>query len=381
MKKTRCAVLVVAVLALVPGVSSALDVEGCAEVVSMDGQLSGTFDLLGFAGVDDLGATWQDTDMESVLGVMDGDGIPDWYQMGLLGATMCSAGKDAAGVVAQFDANVVLFQALLAQLVAVFDGIPGVAPDMISVGDDLIAWAGGLPDDGGALQALKEGAIELGTQLGGAGVLFQGFVSKYGVVVTVLLPDLADGFSALGGLSTEGKLTVLGLLDNLFGEMSTYSVSLVQLAQGLAGVVAGAAAVDGTPYEMPAQLKADAMALAEALAGPAFDGAAGLAAILGAVDAAPNFVIYDLGAKAAGETFSAAGKYDPANALTNGEIFDAMESAGADMTTDESRALWVGAVSGSADFWPGNPDLPVAGVAGLVALAVALGGAAVMRKK
>jgi len=82
------------------------------------------------------------------------------------------------------------------------------------------------------------------------------------------------------------------------------------------------------------------------------------------------------GLKDAGEPFSGPGDLN-GDGITNAETYALVVASGGTIET------FVGAASGSTPFWPGNPDLPVGGIAGLALLvgAALLGGHALLKRK
>ena len=82
-----------------------------------------------------------------------------------------------------------------------------------------------------------------------------------------------------------------------------------------------------------------------------------------------EYVVFGTGPKTTNEPFSAEGDFD-GDGASNVTEYDEVVAAGGDVD------VFVQAVTDPDNFWPGNPDLPVAGVIGLALLGagVALGG-------
>lgn len=363
MKKTSCALLIAALLVAVPGVSRAVELEpDCGYVYNSTFGSPPGFDAMFFEiaalltsiGVE-LPEDWHDADMESVAGEMDGDGIPDWYQLGMLGAVLCSAGeKDLpvpADVLVQFNTNVALFNGLIVKIVALLDAFGPLGADMLTVGADLIAL-------GEALGPGYEALIELGEGMVAGGEEFVGFVEEFGILA-IALPLYANWFAGMAGLSSEMDATVTALLDGLLENLEGIDAQLAFLAANLEAIAALIEPADPG-------LAADCLALA-----------ADMVAAIPLLDiVAPDFEIYGVIGKTEDEPFSAFGDYNEDD-LSNGDTYDAVTGGGGD------RPVFVGAATGSNPFWPGNPGLPVAGGFGLALLtgACAVAGAFSIRKK
>ena len=347
MKRISC--VAVAIMLAVSGAGMAVELEpDCGYVYNETMGTPPGFDAMFFEIVPILGSLgvefppdWHDVDMESVLDFMDGDGIPDNYQLGMLGAVLCeAAGKEVvpADVLVQFNANVAAFDTLIVELAALFAVMGPIGADMATVGQNLV-------DLGLLLGPGYEMLIALGEGLIAGGADFTGFVEEYGVL-TIVLPLYSNWFAGMAGLSSEMYMTIDGLLVDLLEELDGVDLVLLDAAANLQAV---APMIEGAD---PA-LAAACVALADAL----------LAAIpLLDIDA-PVFEIYGVsGGKLANEPFSASGDYNE-DGLSNGDTYDAVTGAGGD------RGDFVGAATGSNPFWPGNPGLPVAGALGLALLA------------
>jgi len=365
----KLSVMLMAVGLLLAGASSAVELnDDCSYVYNGTTGLDPEF--LGVAGLlnqldSDFPLNPALYDIESVAGVMDGDGIPDAFQLGMLGAVMCD--PSGAAIVAQFNNNISEFLGLTADLGAVVDAGTPVAQDMATVGADVTAWATAIPDglDPG-LDVLKAQALQLGGGLVAASEDLNEFVGTYGPVIVFLLPSYKEWFAGIGGPSTEMSLTLDGLLGDLLSDLTDAIADFQAASAGLVQLAAAGTGLVPPPFTMTP-------ALATAMTDLAAD-IDDLVVLLLAV-ALPDFEIYGA-AKLASEPFSAAGDYN-GDGLTNGETYTAVTDAGGD------RDVFVSAATGTNPFWPGNPGLPVTGMLGLAALAVAAAsaGAMVIRRK
>ena len=353
MRKRSCVLFVVALLG-VSSASVALEPVVLGEcpyvddvVEGFDSQLATLIGLLGSVGVEEVPAPseWITADMESVLDVMDGDGIPDYYQLGLLGAVLCeaSAKATAADVLAQFESNRDLYDLLVADLGALFAALDALADEMADVA---------------ALLPTGVGLDDLIAGLLGASALIDGFLVEYGVL-PIALGAVNDVFAGLAGLSTEMELTFVGLLAGLMEDIVDPLAEMVALSEFL--VIA--AGMLGPPLDAPC------LALAANI-----DAALAMALAI----TPPDFEVYGVTAKDVGEPFSAFGDYNE-NEDSNLTVFGTVVGD----NTPNLRPEFVAAASGANPFYSGNPGLPVAGIAGFVLLvgAVAAGGVLAARKK
>ena len=373
MKKTMSAVLVAGMLTMFCGTGAALEPTtlelDCDYYYGGEGFLGthsimvGLFGTLGIEGWPESAAV---ADIESVLAAMDGDGILDMDQLGLLAAVLCDAdAKDANAVMAQYLANGVEYDAMVAGLAALFGAIgeadgDALAAHMIATGTILVDWAT-------LMGAGYEAILELGTLLVGAGTELGGFVTEYGSLVLGATPVLVlvkPAVVGLAGLSTEMQATIDALLIDLLEELDGVDLQLMAASAGLIDVwTMLGMGMSGDPA-------LDAVANAAKALADEIDAAIPLLAI-----APPAFVIYGV-AKTAGEPFSAFGDFD-GDGVTNGETYDIVMGNGGDV------AGFVAAASGADPFYEGNPGLPATGLAGLALLSglAALGGALAMRKQ
>jgi len=341
MKKATYVMMIVGALAVVPsvgwGLPPVIENPSCALTTTLDG-LHGVV-----CGLLDLGDP--DTeDIESVSGPMDGDGIPDKWQLGLASNAICAD----AGVAAQFAAN----QAAFAGFMAGFDAFSAqclvVIPQCTAVGTQLLA----LPDPLHTLGTYLTGSEDAVDQLL---TYFVGYLS--------VLPVYTDWFAAMNGLSSEMQATFTGMWADFFGAVPGYAVIFWNAAPpGLGQTLIGASAM------VPDPLKTQMVTL-----GNAFHT---LATIITGIDVnLPDFVIFGT-VKTADEPFSGAGDYN-GNGDTNKSVYDTISGGGG------GRPEFIAAASGFNPWYTGNPSLPVAGVVGLALLAgvCAWAGAHTLRKK
>ena len=457
MKKLTSVAIVVGALLAFAGPASALDpvVEdwGCSYAWDPTTGFNAEGPLMWatIAGLEPEGwpASWTVADIETMVVWLEGDGIPDRLQLDMLGYVMCSVAKDAAGIVVQFEANVAEFEDMLANLDALFTSI-GTDAGGAFPGDTGDALASNLLVVGQALLDLgtliaDDDLIALGTELLGAGALFDGFMAEYGIVPAALGP-FPHAVAGLAGLSTEAGLTWDLLLGDLLEELDGIDLQLLtiqayvggaaailqgQIDDGLAGMIAGLEGLgcSGTPgtgacANADIQATYDALLLADiaaAIAAMETGGCSGtpgsgicgmdpaveamyqglyqlamlepivaicdaLVAEIGVVVpllAIPNpvFEVFGGGAKTADEPFSALGDFD-GNGISNGDEYDAV-IAGGGTDADFIRIASGGKNTTDAFLFPGVEPMPVAGLLGLAILggAVAIGGAFIIRRK
>jgi len=320
------------------------------------------FVLSGFLS-GELPPTYMEADLETIGGVRTGDGIPDMYQLGLLAAVLC---KGDSLVLGQYNANVALMDDLITELGGLVTTASTLAPQMVTVGGNIVTWANGLPDAPPEIAGLKAQALTLGNGLSAAGTEIGGFMTSYGSLLTSILPIYKTWFAAMGGLNSEMQATLTGLVGDLLSSLTDYVAELSAAADGLQALVAAQPALPA-PLQMSTDLQTSCSGLAVSL-----DSAAVLISGL----ALPDFSIYGV-TKSASEPFSALGDYD-GDGQTNKATYDLVMAQ-----TDHSVPAFVYAVSGISPFWPGNPALPVTGGLGLLLLSgvAALTGARVLRKK
>ncbi len=369
MKKTG--LLVLGAIVLLPLASWALPpvtlANDCTAVfdpaTGFNGQAASLMGILGGLGVAGLPSDYTLADLENGF---VGDGVPDYLQMGILGALLCSGNAE---VTAQFDANRAQYLGLLSTVQAVFADITTLAANMVTGGNDINAWLAtevspGVtleqylqandPTNLALIQAVAAGLIDGGTST-------QTFITTYGTYVPVL-GTFQYIFAGLAGLNSEMKATIDDLLGNqLLGELAGFSGDLVTAAGGCAAL----AALSQPP--MTPALASELGTLAASLNA--------MATTLTTIPL-PTFVIYGV-AKTASEPLSGAADYN-GNGDTNSEVFQNVV-----VSHGGTEAEYVAAATGANPFYSGAPGLPVAGLLGLSLLAGAFGvaGAFSIRKK
>jgi hypothetical protein len=303
--------------------------------------------ILAGLGVDGLPTDYTLADLENGL---TGDGIPDYYQLGLLGAVLC---QGDAGITDQFNANKATFMGLINTLQGLFTQVGTLAAELNTTGDHCIAT--GVPE----LIALG-GTTSPQAGLKGAAAEFTDFATTYGPTVGAL-GGFQNWFAGMGGLNTEMATTLNGLLGSLLSGIGDVVTELTQLALTCHTTAASIAVTLPTLAAELEQSGDDVDALVVALQGVTL----------------PTFVIYG-SSKTAAEAFSAAGDYNN-DGVSNLTVYNGVSPAG----TVAQRPAFVTAVSGANNFWQGNPNLPVLGGLGLMLLAggCALGGALRLRRK
>ena len=362
MRKSRC-VWVLAVLLAAPGVAMAVELDpSCTTVfdatLGFDAQFQQVVLLLQ-SYLPPGNSDWTTVDLESTVpGTIVGDGIKDYYQLGMLGAVLCSESGQGP-ITAQFAANKLAFHGMVLQVQNVFTQAGALVVQLNTVAGDLTTWANSLSDP--PYGALKTNALALAGALTAAATEI-GQLSQYAAIMGAL-PAYENLFAGMAGLSTEMQNTLNHVIgSDLLGGVVTYVTLLRQLAAGLGGLVLAA---DGL---MTQELQVECSQAAAALNGAA-DLLEGLAL--------PTFAIYGV-AKTSTEPFSALGDYN-GDHVSNKTIYDAVSPT----PSLANRPTFVHFATSQDPYWPGNPGLPVGGLLGLAALsgACALAGAFSIRKK
>lgn len=321
---------------------------------------------------------------------IDADGLPDIEQINLLSSLLC--GPNGASVQSQLDANKAVYATLISQFQTAIDTGTPVPALMTTAGADaqavLTALTGsGLESSMGAIFTLVVGAMA-----GGAEDL-QGSIDDFNTYLFLLAQPI-DYVAAEAGISSEAKAYVSTFYSTLLAASVTGPVTedggindQVTLLQTIAAAMTNdtylqaVLAQNGAPAPLIPTIVAGwnqwksvvSGANAKVLASQASLGAAALGlhnlglALLAVQD--PAFGDTFGCSKLATEPFAGAGDYD-GNGQSNAEVYAAVGGG----------AAFVAAASGSNPFYPGNPSLPVAGLAGLVAMAGAMA-AYVARKR
>lgn len=314
-----------------------------------DAQAASLLPLLRMLGVSiPLPADWHDADL-------DADGIPDWMQLGLLGAVLCA---NDAGILAQYNANRTSYLDMISQLQWGFTNSLIVAGHMDTAGDDVLAWLDvSQAELGGAtprslLPPDTVAEIELvGNSLVFASAHSIDFVNQYQSYIP-LLAAFAPIFAAWGGLSSESDEAFQQVVNvDMLGGIAQTGSELFQLRDACTLLAATAV----PPMTIPLRVE--------------------LTSIAGEIDTIatamvnltlPPFEIYGV-AKGSGEPFSGAGDYNQ-NGDSNQQVYDNVVVKGGG-----GRPEFVAAVSGANPYYQGAPGLPVTGLSQLSLLAIACG--------
>lgn len=291
-----------------------------------------------------LPADWQDADLDS-------DGVPDWMQLGLLGAVLCAG--DAA-TLEQFNTNRTRYLGLTSQLRAGFTNAVSVGAAMDTLGDHILTWLDtAQPELGGAtpratLQSSDVSQFEyVANGLIAEAAHFTVFVNQYQSYLSLLV-TFAPIFAAWGGLDSEAYATLQHVMnvDILAGIRHT-GEEVFQIRDFCL------AAAETPIPPMTTALQAELTSVA---------GLSGSIATDMTSLYMPAFVIYGV-AKSSTEPFSGAADYD-GNGDTNKEVYDRVVNA-----DGGSRSEFVAAVSGANPFYNGAPGLPAGGMMSLFILA------------
>jgi len=292
---------------------------------------------------------------------LDGDDVPDQYQMALLGAALCAV----PDLVVQLDANKAKYTGLLTDLdavVAILLGsgtTPAAATRLTAVADILDVPAYNTDP---SVAAVIDGLRSAATTLSGLTAQIPSAITP--ALVHQLLGQLGTfqtAVAALIGLSSDMQTQVTDLLT---GDLMTQITDIRGQVVDIIAAVPDLIALPGltTPQITTiTSLAADAQIIVDVLDRTI------------AITVPGALKVYGVSAKLAGDPFSGTGDYD-ADGNTNLVTYNA---------TKATIEGFVAAASGANLFWPGNTNMPVAGVLGLMALAgaCALGGATSIRRK
>jgi len=372
MRELRIVGLALAVaLMVLPGVSWGveLDTETCETYAAFNiggTTLGSILTLLHVTGVPTNWAVW---DYELIEGE-DGDGILDQWQMAILAAVICADAKEGADlslIQGQYQTNLGLVDGVVDQLGDLADQIPRAIDLMVGNAEadppvtGIIPGLSAIPEIQGvttdwpdAGDTLADSLVELSSLMDDVG----GYVGYLSSIVTAF-NTIGPWMAGMGGLSTEMQDRVddlMGEVTGFFGDFSAMGALLEGLLYqyGPGGVV--------TPDLIGTELAAEMTEMAE------------LAQTIGVT--IPEFVIYGSAGKTADEPLSALGDFDD-DGVSNLVVYQGIVASGGGI------ADFVAAATGSNPFWPGNPNLPVAGLLGLGVMAGALvtGGAFKLRKR
>lgn len=352
-----------------------------------------------------LGTTYEAMDLE-------GDGVPDGWQLQLLAYDICA--NPASTAAAEFTQNLADIVQMGADLTAVAAWL-GTGADTQLIAKGLAAYAAGatLAADAGEMAALS-GAFASAFGPMGETVLTlvmtyptvigmvcaelpgtQEDLATYGPVIQYVLKDVLAG---LIGLDTELNMGIPALLSlpdlefmldatnpAFLGNLSDVGLPFPVPTPLLSGDVEGLLAMPLFPVmELGALTDVGILSYFSAYF-PGLPKTAALYAAMAAFAAEyaelgsnsfaiPDFEVYTVGAKLPDEPFSGLGDYD-GDGVTNQQVAEIIMGQGGDAND------FVNGAANLDPFWAGNPALPVAGMAGLCALAMALGGTTLLRRK
>jgi len=328
---------------------------------TIDAEASALLGLLSSFGVSGIPA-YEQVDLEYG---MQGDGIPDRYQLALLSALLCFGNEDVQG---QFDANKLTYTTLVDELSGVLSILIGNPPTTPTAPDRLRAVAVILtplvptPVPQSAIDDINSAATELDSVL----------ASVEGIVTPLTLPQLTNtlkGFkeavAALLGMDSEIQASVTDLLTSaILGQVMDVRQQVVDMVAALTPVIPLLAPADQVYVNA---LITDINSIVAAL-----DFIVGLT-VPGAI---PVYGVVP--AKSPSEPFSGLGDYDK-NGYSNLAIYTLLTHE--NNNTPPTVEAFV--VAASNPLAPVLPSVPVAGLFGLAALAGACltGGAFTLRKK
>ncbi len=342
----------------------------------------------------------------------DGDAVLDAWQLQLLAYDICE--NPASTAATEFAANKATVAQMGADLSAVAAWL-GTGSDTQLIAKGLAVYAAGAALQGSASeQATLMGALTAAVGAGNAGTVLtlvltypqvigqvcsglggtQGDLQTYGPAIQYVLSDVLAG---LMGMSSEAATTIPALLSLpdlafMLNSGTPFTSNLTNVpgigpvpTPLLSGDVPGLLAMPLFPVmNLGAQTDVTILGMFSAY----FPGLPKTAALYNAALAfatkyaelgsdsfvVPTLPVYTRGAKLTSEPFSGLGDYD-GDGVTNQEVAAIISAQGG------SANDFVNAAANIDPFWAGNPGLPLAGIAGLSALAMALGGTAVLRRK
>ena len=301
-------------------------------------------------------ATWQEADLEMVGGeAAVGDGIPDYYQLAMLGAALCAGDPT---ILSQFEANIAQFDDQVAQLLAMLSAFMALPPIYDPALTALDTWIAELPVDGYAWYQAENLSWALHDTEDG----ISSGVAPYATILNTMLPMYANWFAAMGGLNSGLRSTLNHLLAGLIDDY-TSSCAMKATSQGRFSYTTWLIEdlMANTDPPMPAELADLCMNVKNQLNNVVLPQIFSLHL--------PDMVIFGLpkshiGNKTSSEPFAADGDYN-GDGITNKQAYDLVTAAGGD------RFTFVRAAAGNSPFWTGNTALPVTGLIGLAILACA----------
>jgi len=292
---------------------------------------------------------WATADLESVDYEINGDGIPDSYQLAMLGAALCAGDPE---ITSDFTANVAQFDHFVDQLLEGIELLTALGSEMNAAKSQLTSLMNSLLEDPELVFATSYLFNDI-TDTADS-------ISEYSQVAGIIgdaLPEFSEWFAAFAGTSDAARDTIDDLTWMVVGYIQSYCsgnpISYTNLAAEAANLRLLANNIT-TP--LPADVKEDFLALADQI--DAYWDFAEQVTI-------PYFTIYGTASKSATEPFSAEGDYN-GDGLSNKEAYDLVTAAGG------GREAFVQAAASDNGFWQGNPALPVAAMPALCALAAGL---------
>lgn len=296
---------------------------------------------------DDAPTDYRTADLE--LGA--GDGVPDYYQLMLLAAALCS-GDEALN--AAFTANRAAVANYLAALERLFDLAVKAQGDAATASDELqafVAWP--LfdlfvpPDMKAYVQQMAEGLALFADAMAGLTDPDSPLQAMRGQ-----LDGLTDPIAGVAGLSSEMRQTLLDALDeDVLGDLAAYQAELNAMADTMEAAANGLGYLTAM-YSQAAALQDALLALVDDI--HTFNAIADILAV------PPVLAVYGV-AKTPGEPFSGLGDYD-ADGVSNAGVYAHILARGGDVPD------YVKAASGANPFYQSD-EVPAAGVIGLAVLA------------
>lgn len=360
-------ILVGIMLCAAPCMAATLDlppvqVDVCSTYIDIDSQAQQLLDLL--AGFDIEGLPSYDTvDLENG---MAGDGIPDKFQIALLSGLLCYGN---ATVQAQFDANEATFKTLVDDVAAVMGIALGNPPTTPTAADRLRSAVTILTPlvPTYIAQTVLDSMTNAATELDSFTASLPSAINAGSLsTLKTTLKEYSKAVAALMGLDTEIQNSVLSLLTTeIMGQITSIEAEV----EGIIGEI--------TPDLLAQITNQSDLALINGLV-------TDVGTIIDALDRTvaltqPGAIpVYGVTSKTTSEPFSALGDYDK-NGYSNLTTYNSMkEDNNGNPPTPEAFVLAV------SNPWSSvNPNVPVAGLFGLAALAGACltGGAFAIRKK
>ena len=369
MKKQCLVVLLFACMAALPGVSSAAGLKSvqlkpdCGYVFNsftgsppgFDAMSQQLITLLQLAHVKIPVSSWQEADLETFNDKLTGDGIPDYYQLAMLGAALC-AGDPV--ITAQFENNKTEFTNLVSAVRGLLTVVTPLMPVMGPTADAIDTWLATLPPGN-----LKYDAEYLVWMLQDTDDSMATIVTQYGTIITSALPLYTNWFAAMSGIDSEIQYTIYDLLNQLLDYFAS-TCPLQPLSKYR---------FENQKEFLQELLASESPALPAELASQCTTLLNLIDNVLPAYDPIhmPNMVIFGASGKSETEPLSADGDFN-GDGLTNKQAYDLVKAANGD------RIVFVQAAASNNPFWAGNTALPLVRSTGLAVLATLLCVAAAM---